>query len=192
MINRLLSQRNGLNELGIIVVDELHWVGEPNRGYLLELLLSKINYSNRCHATPEPIQIIGMSATIPNLDQIATWLDADSYQTNFRPIPLIEYVKIDSTLYNRQFVPMRNLNFSEHWNQGDNEGVTELIWNVLEQPNQSVLVFCSTKHWCEVLAKLLAKNFRRIIEEKQIYPFDKHKLNDVIEQLRRTVREFHQ
>ena len=52
--------------------------------------------------------------------------------------------------------------------------------------------FVRQKHWCEVLAKLLAKNFRRIIEDKQINPFDAIKLEDAIEQLRRTVNELNQ
>lgn len=189
IINRLLSHGDDLNELGMIVVDELHWIGESNRGYLLELLLSKIIYYNRFCRQDHPVRIVGMSATIPNLSQVGQWLDADVYQTDFRPIPLDEYIKVDSILYNRQFVPMRQLHFNDQWNQGDNEGVTELIWNILQgQKGQNVLVFCSTKHWCEVLAKLLAKNFRKIIEEQGIGPFDRDKLEDVVEQLRRTVR----
>lgn len=171
----------------MIVVDELHWIGESHRGYLLELLLSKIVYYNRFVTKMFPVQIIGMSATIPNLFQIGRWLDADVYQTNFRPIPLDEYIKVDSILYNRYFVPKQQLDFHERWNQGDNEGVTELIWKILEEKSgQNVLVFCSTKHWCEVLAKLLAKNFRRIIDEKGVEPFDREKLDDVIEQFKRT------
>lgn len=128
-----------------------------------------------------------MSATIPNLNQLAQWLDAEMYETTFRPIPLEEYIKIESILYNKQFIPARQLQFSDQWNQGDSEGITEIIWNVIEHNCRSVLVFCSTKHWCEVLAKLLAKNFRRIMDDKQINPFDNTKLEDVIEQLRRTV-----
>jgi DNA polymerase theta len=130
-----------------------------------------------------------MSATIPNLNQLGQWLSAEIYETTFRPIPLQEYIKVDSILYNKQFIPIRQLEFSDQWNQGDSEGVTEIIWNVVEQNCRSVLVFCSTKHWCEVLAKLLAKNFRRIMDDKQINPFDKIKLEDMIEQLRRTVNQ---
>ena len=130
-----------------------------------------------------------MSATIPNLNQLAQWLHADIYETTFRPIPLEEYIKIESVLYNKQFIPVRQLDFCEQWNQGDNEGVTEIIWNVIEHNCRSVIVFCSTKHWCEVLGKLLAKNFRRIMEDKQINPLDEIKLEDVIEQLRRTVNK---
>ena len=86
-----------------------------------------------------------MSATIPNLNQLAQWLNAETYETTFRPIPLEEYIKIDSVLYNKQFLPIRQLHFSEQWNQGDSEGVTEIIWSVVEHNCRSVLVFCSTE-----------------------------------------------
>lgn len=42
------------------------------------------------------VQIIGMSATLPNVDQVAKWLDAVLFQTDFRPIELKQMVKIDN------------------------------------------------------------------------------------------------
>ena len=41
---RLLEAGN-LSKLGILVVDELHMVGDAHRGYLLELLLTKIRFT---------------------------------------------------------------------------------------------------------------------------------------------------
>lgn len=43
LINRLLEEGD-LSSLGAVVIDELHLLGDPNRGYLLELLLTKLRY----------------------------------------------------------------------------------------------------------------------------------------------------
>lgn len=45
------------------------------------------------------IHIIGMSATIGNLEEIATFLNADLYTGNFRPIEIKEYVKCDENIW---------------------------------------------------------------------------------------------
>ena len=44
LVNRLLEDSAMFDKLGIIVVDELHLLGDPQRGYLLELLLTKIQF----------------------------------------------------------------------------------------------------------------------------------------------------
>lgn len=44
LINRLLEE-NELDHLGTMVIDELHMIGDTSRGYLLELLLTKIRFA---------------------------------------------------------------------------------------------------------------------------------------------------
>ncbi len=56
------------------------------------------------------VQIIGMSATLPNLNLLAEWLSADLYQTEFRPVPLSEHIKIGNKLFDSKFQFVRDLN----------------------------------------------------------------------------------
>ncbi|TPP66114.1 DNA polymerase theta [Fasciola gigantica] len=46
MVNRLIEEGR-LDELGVVVVDELHLIGDAHRGYLLELLLTKLLVHSR-------------------------------------------------------------------------------------------------------------------------------------------------
>lgn len=51
------------------------------------------------HVSVGDIQIVGMSATIGNLQDIASFLDANTYTGDFRPVELKEYIKCGQTIY---------------------------------------------------------------------------------------------
>jgi hypothetical protein len=42
------------------------------------------------------VQVIGMSATLPNMGAVSTWLGAELYETDFRPVPLVHMLKVRS------------------------------------------------------------------------------------------------
>lgn len=104
IINSLI-ETNRLHEIGLIIVDELHLIGEEGRGATLEACLTKIMYLKGknfnqsifvvyCSAfLLANIQIVGMSATIGNLDEICKFLNAEAFTKNFRPVELVEFVK---------------------------------------------------------------------------------------------------
>lgn len=47
-----------INDLGIVVLDELHMINDDHRGYLMELMASKLL------VLENHVQIVGMSATL--------------------------------------------------------------------------------------------------------------------------------
>ena len=76
-------------------------VGDDDRGYILELLLTKLAYKQRQSGCGElgsqnSLQLIGMSATMPNARDVARWLDAELYETDFRPVQLHLYLQASS------------------------------------------------------------------------------------------------
>ncbi|CAG7822735.1 unnamed protein product [Allacma fusca] len=178
LINRLLTEGN-LSQLGTVVVDELHLVGDPHRGYLLELLLTKIKFmsgkkvlpvvenSQGVNGTPKStsinIQIIGMSATLPNLPLLATWLDAELVTTDYRPVPLMERLKIGDKIYDSSLREIRPVHLDSLQLQisNDPDGIIYLSLETVLN-GHSVLIFCPTRAWCERLAEQVAREFFNI------------------------------
>jgi len=65
--NMLVQGRTMPDEAAIVVFDEVHYMGDPERGTAWEesILLS-----------PPGVQLICLSATVPNLDEVADWIRA--------------------------------------------------------------------------------------------------------------------
>ncbi|XP_025201896.1 DNA polymerase theta isoform X2 [Melanaphis sacchari] len=189
LINRLMEE-DGLQDVGCIVVDELHMLGDSNRGYLLELLLTKIKYMSKIRSNIT-IQIVGMSATLPNLEMLAKWLDATLYQTNFRPVPLKEYLKIGKNVYNANSLSLSHTIEPSVAINNDPDDIKYLCIDTILQ-GYSILIFCFTKKWCESLALEIASEIKRLggVNKSKVGIDLRNQLNgenlgDVLEQLRR-------
>lgn len=82
----LRHKSNWLNSVKLFIVDEVHLVGNANRGPTLEIILTKIKFFS------SKSQILALSATISNSKDIADWLNAKLVETDWRPVKLIEGV----------------------------------------------------------------------------------------------------
>lgn len=81
-----------IHKVGLFVADEVHLIGERERGPTLEMMLTKIRkmYS---HA-----QVLALSATVENSSEIARWLDCELIDSNWRPTRLVEGVYAHGSL----------------------------------------------------------------------------------------------
>ncbi|KAF5706471.1 DNA polymerase theta subunit [Fusarium mundagurra] len=82
-----------ISKLRAVVLDELHMVDDDHRGYLLELVATKLL------SLEQRVQIVGMSATLPNMDMMARWLEGHCYETRYRPVPIEEHLVYDGNIY---------------------------------------------------------------------------------------------
>uniref|UniRef100_A0A671U8P8 DNA polymerase theta n=1 Tax=Sparus aurata TaxID=8175 RepID=A0A671U8P8_SPAAU len=205
LINRLIEE-DSMALLGMVVVDELHMVGDSGRGYLLELLLTKIRYIAQKQNTTgfvrvapstfvlslsEGVQIMGMSATLPNLSLLASWLGAELYQTDYRPVPLHEHLKVGCNIYDKSLSVVRQFTPALHV-KGDDDHIVSLCYETVRD-GCSVLLFCPSKNWCEKLADSIAREFYNLRHadrhgeaEPRPVSLDQEGLVDVVAQLRRT------
>ncbi len=71
-----------LKRLGVVVVDELHMIGDSERGPVLEMVIARLRNMG--------VQLIGLSATIGNAGDLANWLDAELVVSDWRPVKLVE------------------------------------------------------------------------------------------------------
>ncbi len=70
-------------QLSMVVIDELHMLEDSNRGFLLEVLLAKVKF-----LMEDRVQIVGMSATLPNLHEVSAWLGGSHFSSSYRPVNL--------------------------------------------------------------------------------------------------------
>jgi helicase len=75
-----------VTDVSLVVADEVHLLNEPERGPTLEVVLARLMQVN-----PD-IQLLVLSATIKNVEEVAEWLKAISVTTEWRPVTLREGV----------------------------------------------------------------------------------------------------
>jgi helicase len=75
-----------LGDIGIFVSDEVHLIGDRERGPTLEMMLTRIRKLYPAS------QLLTLSATVSNADEIADWLSCELVESSWRPTKLVEGV----------------------------------------------------------------------------------------------------
>ena len=75
-----------VDDVGLVIADEIHLIGDDDRGPTLEIILTKLKLLEN-----KP-QILALSATISNSDEISEWLGCKLVENKWRPVPLFEGV----------------------------------------------------------------------------------------------------
>ncbi|KAK3329642.1 P-loop containing nucleoside triphosphate hydrolase protein [Apodospora peruviana] len=185
-----------VSKLKAVVLDECHMIDDGYRGYLLELVATKLL------CLDQQVQIVAMSATLTNINLLRDWLRGHSYETHYRPVPIEEHLVYDGKIYpsgttasllktltqldsrtqpaaHRASVPvlqhLRSISPSEHKEFKDPvlNAVVSLA-NETARAGYGVLVFSSSRAGCESDAVLISRvlpSFHEadpIVQEKRL------------------------
>jgi len=82
-------QQDWIYDIGLVVSDEIHLIGDETRGPTLEIVLTRLRSG---FIGKNPPRIIGLSATISNSNELADWLECELVESKFRRVPLSEAV----------------------------------------------------------------------------------------------------
>lgn len=136
---RSSSMKEAIEQIGVIVVDEIHLLGDPTRGPVLENLLARIR------ATGD-VRLVGLSATVANAEEIADWLGAELLTVAWRP-----------TRQTNQIVSLPPMTSTRAENEARNEAVVEIVDKITRHGGPT-LVFCGTKKNVRSTAVAVAKS----------------------------------
>jgi len=135
-----------LNDVGCIIVDELHEL-DSSRGVVLEVALTQMRINN------PSLVVLGLSATIPNATELSNWLSAKLVESDYRPTKLKEGILFEKEIsYNDDSREEKNFD--------------ELIEKNLAESKQ-FLFFASSRKKAEALSKKISEKTRKFLDDKK-------------------------
>nr|XP_053627913.1 activating signal cointegrator 1 complex subunit 3-like [Cherax quadricarinatus] len=89
-ISRSWQTRNYVTKVSLIIIDEIHLLGE-DRGPVLEVIVSRTNFISS--HTNKGLRVIGLSTALANAKDLANWLGIGqmglyNFRPSVRPVPL--------------------------------------------------------------------------------------------------------
>jgi helicase len=144
-----------LSNVGLFVIDEIHLMGDKDRGPTLEMMITKIKKFY------QEAQILALSATVSNSKDIAEWLNCKLIENNWRPTELREGV------YDSGIVRMNNNTKIKINNYYNFQSIpVSVAIDSLESGGQAI-IFAETRKRAASLAAKSVQGVFRLLDKDQ-------------------------
>ena len=156
-----------LDDIGIVVSDEFHLLQDPSRGPTLEILLSRVR-----HGRPD-VQLLALSATVGNAEEMAKWLGAELIVSDWRPVALysgtltgldMRYHTVESPVGKEVGLPEE-----KRLDGGVQKNLHAVLEDTISQDKQ-LLVFVSSRSSAQKEARELSKHVKSRISADEGFP----------------------
>jgi len=187
-------QQDWIYDIGLVVSDEIHLIGDETRGPTLEIILTRLRSG---FIGKNPPRIIGLSATISNSNELADWLDCKLVESTFRRVPLSEAV------YSRHIITNQDREETEgNLTKDRQESRHQKDWiglglDTVDDGDQCLIFAMTRKNavgWAKEagrdVVKMLTENERRELEKisKTILPKDSYDNTKLTTELAQSVK----
>jgi len=150
-------------QVSLVIIDECHLLDDQHRGPTLETLLARLLMENTSS------QIIALSATVGNANELAEWLNAELVQSEWRPVPLKEGVYFNDQVTYSDF-SSREIPFRRK------DPLVNITLDSLYAEEQ-ILIFTPSRRSAVATAEKIGK-----IVESSIKPREAKRLNEISSQ----------
>ena len=140
-----------MDNISLVIADEVHLLNDAGRGPTLEIVLARLLQVNT------DIQVLALSATIGNVDEIAGWLNAKFIVTDWRPVSLKEGVVLHDEIQYRD-------GDARKIEKKNSNPTVNLVLNTLKGGGQA-LVFASTRKNAVAAAKTIAVQTAEVLSK---------------------------
>ncbi len=140
-----------VGDVSLVVADEVHLLNDADRGPTLEVVLARLMQVN-----PD-IQLVVLSATIKNVEEVAEWLKAISVTTEWRPVTLREGVILHDEVHFKDGGALKIENIAK-------DPTLNLAVYTVKSGNQA-LVFAGTRRNSISLAKKIATKIKPLLSK---------------------------
>lgn len=148
-----------LGDVGCVVFDEIHMLGDQSRGPTLELLITKLK-------SVSDAQMIALSATIGNADEIAKWMGAELVESGYRPVRLRKGLVYDGKVHYPTEKRGRGKWETEALDARSGIPETQVVEDTLNRGKQ-LLIFYSSRRNAEAGAVRIAPHVRATLAQKE-------------------------
>ena len=153
-----------IDKIGLVIVDEVHLIGDQDRGATLEMVLARLK-----HLDTVP-QIVGLSATITNAKEIAKWLGCTLVQSSWRPVHLYEGAYEDGEVTLTSLNSKKKKKFKIETSARG--AAVDLGIHTIKQGGQS-LVFAETRTRSASIATKASDVIQKLLDKQEINLLDK-------------------
>ena len=156
-----------IHNVSIVVADEIHLIHDGGRGPTMEVNLARLR-----HWRPS-VQIIALSATVGNAEELAQWLDAELITSDWRPVTLEMSTMVEGCIEARKRIsaaeeidgkgpslpPPRQL-------AGPKSAPTWCALLDTVEADGQMIVFVATRRSAQSEARKLAKRLHKYLERE--------------------------
>ena len=172
--NMIYQNPDKLHDLGVVVMDEVHFLADKERGVVWEEILILLNQS---------VKIVALSATVSNVEDFGDWLKKVRGSCTFvieekRPVPLTQVIATskeliplisieDPTRLNSKVTNLYRRNFTKHNGKSEIPDKSQIVDLLKQNKLLPSIYFIFSRKGCDQAVDSLQKSNTRLTSPEE-------------------------